>query len=75
MNPQEMALGSTVPSKVTGVNPRLLQYLIANRGKYFGVIMVDYVGADLRLVNATLGWEVGSGYVSNGYSSPVYVDC
>jgi hypothetical protein len=58
-----MALGSTLPSEIIGVNPRLLKYLIANRGQYFGVLMIDYFGTDLRLANATLGWEVRSGWV------------
>lgn len=59
--PSELALGSTIPYTIIGVNPRVLEYLISKRGQYFGVIMFDYYGANLSLANATLGWDLVSG--------------
>ncbi|KAG8816930.1 hypothetical protein FRC17_000130 [Serendipita sp. 399] len=58
--PKNFALGSTLPTKTTGMNPRTKSYLAANRGAYFGVVMFDYIGSDQGLINATLGWETTS---------------
>ncbi|PVF98456.1 PLC-like phosphodiesterase [Serendipita vermifera] len=57
--PEDFAWGSEIlPTKTIGINTRLLQLLKSNQGSYFGVIMYDYLGRDLRLVNATLGLTI-----------------
>lgn len=58
--PNEFATGETLPLPVTGVNSQLLPVLTANRGSYFGVLMFDFYGTDLRMGEATIGWEVPS---------------
>jgi hypothetical protein len=57
---KEFATGSSLPLPVKGVNSQLLPVLTANRGSYFGVIAFDFYGNDLRMGEATLGWEVPS---------------
>jgi len=57
---KEFATGETLPLPVTGVNSQLLPVLTANRGSYFGVLMFDFYGTDLRMGEATIGWEVPS---------------